>query len=205
MESGKCLGEIGSSDLTTLVLTPENNFLISMRSGNAINTLIKTSLTVLSDLVTSDNFHVKKAASDCLRGILKTRQSTEVLKNNTNVLNFKYLEAFVTRGSVNLEFKIKRNVLVDKMKGFDWLTLNDHKKWIVDFVQALLKSLSDTEGITESFRKMIQVHWQFSEKILVSIFDLILNSCDKICTNVLIKSFQFFFEKNFTFDKIKLY
>lgn len=200
MEAAKCLGELGPSDLTTLVLKPENNFLISEQADFAVNILLKSSLNVLVHLLINDNFLIKKASSKALLAILSTRKGKDILRSHVkNQKSFECLLPFETDSNEDLKLKIKKDFFMNRMSDENLWKPNDHEKWIVNLVENLLQSFFDSKGVISAFRELIRVNWKFAEHLFPLIVDVIIYSDNTDCIRIIKNNFRIFFENNFNY------
>ncbi|XP_011310406.1 serine-protein kinase ATM [Fopius arisanus] len=78
LEATRCLGELGPTDLTTMILHPEEGHL--QESAEAIDVLTETIISKLSDRLIEDSLELREAAADALYEVFSSPWGQQIIK-----------------------------------------------------------------------------------------------------------------------------
>ncbi|XP_015117607.1 serine-protein kinase ATM [Diachasma alloeum] len=78
LEASKCLGELGPTDLTTMILHPEEGHL--QESAEAIDMLTETIISKLSDHLIEDSLELREASSAALYKVYSSHWGQQIIK-----------------------------------------------------------------------------------------------------------------------------
>ncbi|KAG1660148.1 Serine-protein kinase ATM [Nymphon striatum] len=199
--ASKCLGEIGSIDLSSVFLSSNSTSLDQARHDLDYDFYrVFLILKSLDSYLTDKKITVKCAAANVLNMLMSTKLT------NTFIMNikgdefdnlFSCLQPFIRSKS---ERKTPKNVLVDKVviENENLWTPNheNHEKWITTLVCELITSGVTNDEILELLKPICRMKVDFCEQILPFIIHRILLQNDMEMHSVLSRQISRFFKEH---------
>lgn len=199
MEALRCLGELGPTDLTTLVLKPVEGC-INLLSGYSDPVMCVMALAgqILSDYLLDYNINVVKAASQTLLNLMSCQKANALhsTKSNSKCIDSKKISPFIpiqpTKPTPSLSsdtIKLVSFIQDDEI----WFPSGgiQHERWISRLASSLFCSLSD-DDVFNDFASLCEVKTSFAEEMLPVLFYLGLNHSMEIGHQLCARLAQFF-------------
>ncbi|XP_049852036.1 serine-protein kinase ATM isoform X1 [Schistocerca gregaria] len=201
--ASRCLGEIGPSDLATLVLQPEKetdeNIVLT---EDIVVLLIGSVLKKLSVALVDENINVVKETSSALYTILASKEARKFLESEASrSLNQDYIMPFINHKksrhdiSLDVDTELFRK-LVDCRD--TWTPgRSTHEKWITNLVCSILQTFDAEKNFLPHLIPVCRVKVSLCEAVLPYLLDLVLAGKEKVCSSIVIHHLQHFFKEHF--------
>ncbi|XP_047109240.1 serine-protein kinase ATM-like [Schistocerca piceifrons] len=201
--ASRCLGEIGPSDLATLVLQPEKetdeNIVLT---EDIVVLLIGSVLKKLSVALVDENINVVKETSSALYTMLASKEARIFLESEASrSLNQDYIMPFINHKksrhdiSLDVDTELFRK-LVDCRD--TWTPgRSTHEKWITNLVCSILQTFDAEKNFLPHLIPVCRVKVSLCEAVLPYLLDLVLAGKEKVCSSIVIHHLQHFFKEHF--------
>lgn len=198
LEAVRCLGELGPSDLATIILKPDGEIRFFVTFDSAIKNLVKIAMDQLNNLLMHPNASVMKVASDAIRFLLKTKVGQSLAENYTYLSIFKPSSLSSQIPSLPYYKPPENKSLASLEQIFHEEQLSTHLTWIKRFTVELLEFFGD-----EYLKEVVSMQLTFAEAILPTLIQMILAYNKTSSQNVLQATVVMYFKKHFDYVNSK--
>ncbi|XP_017776533.1 PREDICTED: serine-protein kinase ATM [Nicrophorus vespilloides] len=194
LEATKCIGELGSADLTTMVLKNEEPH----DDLNAKPTHLAAAriMTSLIHFLVDQNIDVVCATSDALYSILKCNEGNSAA-NKLIPRSIQYLKPFIcTTKTKQINMEVD-NKFLEVIKNEDlWCPerILDHNQWIVSLTSEILNCINKPEWY-KTLIPLCKLKVSFAESLLPLLVNIIVEQNNKYF-KIISESIGMFFEKH---------
>ncbi|KAK5640688.1 hypothetical protein RI129_009235 [Pyrocoelia pectoralis] len=176
LEATKCLGELGSSSLLSVVLQIEQSYENEKCIGFELVTRLITK--ILSNYIVDKSFDVMEVANSTLLYVLDCKEGKSIFSDSDFKEHFEvYLTPFISSPTIksNSDYSFNSNFETFLTNTNLWCPLGhaSHEKWITDLVCTLLEVFSD-KCYLKKLIPMCKVKVNFSEQLLPLLVYLII-------------------------------
>ncbi|XP_018573379.1 serine-protein kinase ATM [Anoplophora glabripennis] len=203
-EAIKCLGELGPSNLTTLVLQPEKEVLDIKCSPFEL--LTGHIISLLTEYIVDADINVAKTASEAFYLVLDSKEGRKIAGSEVNFgygnIDRKNFAPYLpkSKSSPTSNTAVHTNLFVNKINE-DKLWCGDgvicHRKWIISLVTSLLETFTNKSYLPELI-PLCKVVPALCEKLLPLLVNLLLYSTDKNIHEILSLKINCFFSRHWS-------
>ncbi|KAF5282895.1 hypothetical protein FQR65_LT14172 [Abscondita terminalis] len=179
LEASKCLGELGSADLSTTVLETEKD--CQDMKLNCFELVTKFVLKLLAEYIVDDNIGVMEVASTALYQVMDCKEGKSVLAtflDDDENWNTDFIEPFIPtraiKSTTNYNLTTNIECLISRKQLWCPETRTTHREWIVHLVSTLLTSFSD-KSYLKNLIPVCKVKTEFAEQLLPLVIYLIID------------------------------
>ncbi|CAH0387846.1 unnamed protein product [Bemisia tabaci] len=204
LEASKCLGELGATDLRTLILHPETSK-DGQTNHSAEHLFLVKSLQLLTNNLTNKNIHLIEVASKSLYLIFATCIEESFISRQLSVEDKEFIYPFISAGSSQGKKNSK-----DLLSSFDVeqfqlnfsplessLTIRDDidfEEWLTQLLLSIFDALADKECFLYSLKAVCVAKPGIGEELLPYICYLLLSNSIKPFHAVFSRYLKHFFK-----------
>ncbi|KAK4874732.1 hypothetical protein RN001_014092 [Aquatica leii] len=142
LEASKCLGQLGSADLSTTVLQSEEDS--HDKKLNCFELVTKSIVKLLVEYIVDDKIKVMEAASNALYHVLNCKEGKSVVKDNWDALFITpFIPARAIKSATNYSLTGDFQTVIDCNQLWCPEASTTHQEWITRLVSTLLIIFSD--------------------------------------------------------------
>ncbi|CAG9854398.1 unnamed protein product [Phyllotreta striolata] len=207
IEAARCLGELGPTNLHTVVLQPEKYTI--HREYSPLQILIGNVISMLSEYIVDCDINVIKAASKLLYSVLATKEASAVLGTDDDfgcgpIVN-DYIQPYVpcNKPSQSQNLSVNANLFLTNLQDDELWCPNScvsHENWIVKLFTNILNTFSES-SILPKLIDICKIKVEFSERLFPIVTVILLVKGHKKVAELISKKIDYFFSQHWKITK----